>query len=62
MLSIVNDMLILKNVTMNKNENGAYEIVLSYKDIDNKTITHTFEYHYYENAINDFMLLTKSIK
>lgn len=62
MLSIVNDMLILKNVTMNKNENGAYKIVLSYKDIDNKTITHTFEYHYYENAINDFMLLTKSIK
>lgn len=62
MLSIVSDMLILKNVSMNKNENGIYEIVLSYKNIDNKTITHTFEYHYYQNALNDFMLLTKSIK
>ena len=62
MLSVASNMLILKNVNMNKNENGVYEIVLSYKDIDNKTITHTFEYHYYENAINDFMLLAKSIK
>ena len=62
MLSVVSDMLILKNVSMNKNENGIYEIVLSYKNIDNETIAHTFEYHYYENAINDFMLLAKSIK
>ena len=62
MLSVVSDMLILKNVSMNKNENGIYEIVLSYKNIDNKTITHTFEYHYYQNALNDFMLLAKSIK
>lgn len=62
MLSVVSDMLILKNVSMNKKENGIYEIVLSYKNLDNKTITHTFEYHYYENAINDFMLLTNSIK
>lgn len=62
MLSVASNMLILKNVSMNKKENGIYEIILSYKDIDNKTITHTFEYHYYENAINDFMLLAKSIK
>lgn len=62
MLSVASNMLILKNVSMNKNENGVYEIILSYKNIDNETITHTFEYHYYENAINDFMLLTKSIK
>ena len=62
MLSVASNMLILKNVSMNKNENGVYEIILSYKNIDNETITHTFEYHYYKNAINDFMLLTKSIK
>ena len=62
MLSVVSDMLILKNVSMNKNENGIYEIVLSYKNIDNETITHTFEYHCYQNALNDFMLLAKSIK
>ena len=32
MLSVASNMLILKNVSMNKNENGIYEIVLSYKE------------------------------
>ncbi len=63
MLNIVSDMLVLKSVEMKTNEsNKTFEIKLSLKNLDGKNINQTFEYHNYNEAINDFLALTNSIK
>jgi uncharacterized protein YjlB len=63
MLNIVSDMLVLKSVEMKPNEsNNTFEIKLSLKNLDGKYINQIFEYHNYNEAINDFLVLTKSIK
>jgi hypothetical protein len=63
MLKTISNMLTLKNVKMFKNDsNKDYVIELEYKDSKDAVIKHTFEYHYYDNAINDLLVLTKSIK
>jgi hypothetical protein len=61
MLKVMSDVLILKDIKLFQNE-SHYIIELEYKDLDNKLIKHTFEYHYYDNAINDFMLISKKLK
>ena len=61
MLKVINDVLILKDIKLFQDE-SHYIIELKYKDLDNKLIKHTFEYHHYDNAINDFLVLAKSIK
>ena len=63
MLRIMSDILTLKDVKLFQNDsNKNYIIELEYKNLDNKLIKHTFEYHYYDNAINDFLVLSNSIK
>jgi hypothetical protein len=63
MLKVMSDVLILKDIKMFQNDsNKKYIIELEYKDIDNELIKHSFEYHHYDNAINDMLMLTKSIK
>ena len=61
MLKVMSDFLVLKDVKMFQSE-SHYIIELEYKNLDNKLIKHTFEYHYYDNAINDFLVLSNSIK
>ena len=63
MIKILSDMLVLKNVTMGKEEaTKTFTINLSFKDLDGKIIKQSFNYHNYDEAINDFLVLTKSIK
>ena len=63
MLRVMNNILTLKDVKLFQNDsNKNYIIELEYKDLDNELIKHTFEYHHYDNAINDFLVLTNSIK
>jgi hypothetical protein len=62
MLKIVSDKLVLKSVRMETNESNVYTIYLSLKNLDDKIINQTFEYHNYTEAINDFLVLTNSIK
>ena len=63
MLRIMSDILTLKDVKLFQNDsNKNYIIELEYKDLDNELIKHIFEYHHYDNAINDFLVLTNSIK
>ncbi len=61
MLKVVSDMLTLKDIRMFQTESN-YIIELEYKNLDNKFIKHTFKYHHYNNAINDFLMLSNSIK
>ena len=63
MIKILSDMLILKNASMEKDEtNKTFLINISFRNIEGKIINHSFNYHNYNEAINDFMLLSKSIK
>ena len=63
MIKILSDVLVLKNVTMEKEEaTKTFTINLSFKNLDGKIITQSFNYHNYDEAINDLLVLTKSIK
>jgi hypothetical protein len=63
MIKILSNMLVLKNVTMEKEESTKTLIInLSFKNLDGKNINQSFNYHNYDEAINDFMVLTKMIK
>ena len=63
MIKILSDVLILKNASMEKDEvNKSFLINISFRDLDGKIINHTFNYHNYDEAINDFLILSKSIK
>ena len=63
MIKILSDVLVLKNVTMEKEEvTKTFIINLSFKNLDGKIINQSFNYHNYNEAINDFLVLTKSIK
>ena len=61
MLKVMSDFLVLKDVKMFQSE-SHYIIELEYKNSNDKFIKHTFEYHNYDNAINDFLVLSNSIK
>lgn len=63
MIKILSDMLVLKNVTMEKEEaNNTFIINLSFKNLDGKNISQSFNYHNYDEVINDFLVLTNMIK
>ena len=63
MIKVISDILVLKDIKLFQNDSSKnYIIQLEYKDLNDKFIKHEFEYHYYDNAINDFLLLSKSIK
>lgn len=63
MIKILSDMLVLKNVTMEKDEINKLVIInLSFKNLDGKIICQSFNYHNYDEAINDFLVLTRMIK
>lgn len=63
MIKILSDILVLKNVNMETNKfNKTFNINLEFKDLNGKNISQTFNYHNYDEAINDFLLLSKSIK
>ena len=63
MIKILSDMLMLRDVNMETNEsNNTFVISLSLKNLDGKDIKQSFEYHNYDEAINDLLVLTKSIK
>jgi hypothetical protein len=63
MIKILSNMLVLKNVTMEKEEaTKTFIINLSFKNLDGKNISQSFNYHNYDEAINDFLVLTKMIK
>ena len=63
MIKILSDILVLKNVSMEKDEvNKTFLINLSFRNLDGKNINQSFNYHNYDEAINDFLVLTKHIK
>ena len=63
MIKIISDMLVLKNVNMETNKlNNSYTINLSFKNLDGKIINQSFNYHNYDEAINDFLVLSNMIK
>lgn len=63
MIKILSDILVLKNANMEKDEvNKTFLINLSFRNLDGKIINQTFNYHNYDEAINDFLILSKSIK
>lgn len=63
MIKIISDMLVLKNVNMETNKlNKSYTINLSFKNLDGKSISQSFEYHNYNEAVNDLLVLTNLLK
>jgi hypothetical protein len=56
-------MLVLKNVTMEQDEISELIIInLNFRNLDGKNINQSFNYHNYDEAINDFLVLTNMIK
>jgi hypothetical protein len=63
MIKILSDMLVLKNVTMEQDEISELIIInLNFRNLDGKNINQSFNYHNYDEAINDFLVLTNMIK
>ena len=63
MIKILSDVLVLKNVTMEKEEaTKTFTINLSFKNLDGEIINQSFNYHNYDEAINDFLVLSNMIK
>lgn len=63
MLKILSDMLLLKNVTLEQDEISKLIIInLNFRNLDGKIINQSFNYHDYEEAINDFLILSNMIK
>ena len=63
MIKILSDILVLKNASMEKDKvNKTFLINLSFRNLDGKIINQTLNYHNYDEAIDDFMILSKSIK
>jgi hypothetical protein len=63
MIKILSDVLVLKNVTMEQDEISKLIIInLNFKNLDGKNINQSFNYHNYDKAINDFLILSNMIK
>jgi hypothetical protein len=63
MIKILSDVLVLKNVTMEQDEISKLIIInLNFKNLDGKNINQSFNYHNYDEAINDFLILSNMIK
>lgn len=63
MIKILSDVLVLKNVTMEQDEISKLIIInLNFRNLDGKNINQSFNYHNYDEAINEFLMLTNMIK
>jgi hypothetical protein len=63
MIKILSDMLVLKNVIMEQDEISELIIInLNFRNLDGKNINQSFNYHNYDEAINDFLTLSNMIK
>ena len=62
MIRILSDRLVLKDANMETDkENNKFIINLTFRK-NGKDIKHSFEYHNYDEAMNDLILLCNSIK
>jgi hypothetical protein len=63
MIKILNDVLVLINANLEKDEsNKNFIIYLTFRNSDYRIINQTLTYHNYNEAVKDFMLLLKSIE
>jgi hypothetical protein len=63
MIRILNDILVLINANMEKDESSkTFIISLTFRNSDYRIINQTLNYHNYDEAIKDFILLFKSIE
>lgn len=63
MLKVLSDVLVLKNAIMRKDEiNNLFIINLSFRNLDGKIINQSFSYHNYDEAVNDFLIISNTIK
>ena len=63
MVKILNDILVLINANMEKDESSkTFMIQLTFRNSDYKIINQTLNYHSYNEAVKDFMLLCKSVE
>lgn len=63
MIQILNDILVLINANIEEDEsNKTFMIHLTFRNSDYKIINQTLNYHNYNEAVKDFMLLCKSVE
>lgn len=63
MIKILNDILVLISADIEKDESSkTFIIYLTFRNSDYKIINQTLNYHNYDEAVKDFILLFKSIE
>ena len=63
MIKILNDVLVLINADIKKDESSKnFIIYLTFRNSDYKIINQILNYHNYNEAVKDLMLLFKSIE
>ena len=63
MVKKLNDILVLINANIEKDEsNKTFVIQLTFRNSDYKIINQTLNYHNYNEAVKDFILLCKSVE
>lgn len=63
MIKILSDILVLINANMEKDESSKTFIIhLTFRNSDYKIINQTLNYHNYNEAVKDFILLCKSVE
>lgn len=63
MVKILNDILVLIDANVEKDEsNKTFMIQLTFRNLDYKIINQTLNYHNYNEAVKDFTLLCKSVE
>lgn len=63
MVKILNDILVLINVSIEKDDsNKTFIIHLTFRNLDYKIINQTLNYHNYNEAIKDYIFLCKSVE
>jgi hypothetical protein len=63
MIKILNDILVLINANMEEDKSSkTFKIYLTFRNSDYKIINQTLNYHNYDEAVKDFVLLFKSIE
>jgi hypothetical protein len=63
MIKILNDILVLINANMEEDKSSkTFKINLTFRNSDYRIINQTLNYHNYNEAVKDFILLCKSIE
>lgn len=63
MIKILSDILVLINANMEEDESSeTFKIYLTFRNSDYRIINQTLNYHNYNEAVKDFILLCKSIE